>query len=87
MADATTTETVRPPVALTVRLSAPIHELVSEEAARDGISISQFIRETVLIRCVWRRGHRGQMIMPAGDRRTVEAIIEQLHETLDGLQD
>ena len=79
MADANSKEAVRP-VALTVRLAAPIHELVTEEADRDGISVSQFIREAVLVRCVWRRGRRGEPIIPIDDARALRRLLQDLEQ-------
>lgn len=70
-------------IPLTVRLSRSTHQLLTEEASHDGISAAQFVRDAVLVRCVWRRAQRGDPVVPLDDVRTVKRVMEQLSAALE----
>jgi hypothetical protein len=63
-----------------------MHEILAHEAALDGISASQFVREALLMRCMWRRGRRDEPVLPSDDARTVRRVLEQLRPMLDQLE-
>lgn len=59
---------------LTVRFPPAIHQLVQQEAAAEGVSLSEFIREGAIMRALWAQAQRGELD-PA-----VEAIAHALEQ-------
>lgn len=50
-------------VTISVRLAADLHRLAAQEAALQGVGLSQYIREALVARALFDRGLRE----PAGD--------------------
>lgn len=59
-----------------IRFGARAWELIQEEARADGVSASQFVRESAIARAAYLRTKRGET--PMAD--AMEEIVEKLRE-------
>lgn len=50
---------VSPQKQTTIRISTELYELVEAEAARMSVSVSAYIRESLIARVAWSAGRRG----------------------------
>jgi hypothetical protein len=64
---------------ITVRLPTPVHDALSRNAAREGVSLAQYVREAALMRGAWEAG----CAIGEEDAAAIRAGVEELNRRLD----
>lgn len=63
---------------LTIRFSPRTHSVIKHEAEREGVTITQFVREAALARAYYAKGLRGER--PPEGEQALEQARDTLHE-------